>query len=203
MKHYLGMLAIFTLTCSICFAIESPIKPPFGNTQVISTFVKPGDFVKKGQLIARLDTNELKAKLALLRQDKKQLETEAKLTKKLMKKTKARRAQRMHDKEQNQIDANQIISGLSNLSSLKNKSASNLQIENDIKELSSSHQKQKHLHAQLNETLKSLTASEIKFEELIEAAEVKSPCDGMILDLASPNQKIQNKHQSLGTIERV
>ena len=65
------------------------------------------------------------------------------------------------------------------------------------------HQKQKHLYTQLNETIKSLTASEIKFEELIEAAEVKSPYDGMILDLSPPNQKIQNTHQSLGTIERV
>lgn len=200
MKHYLK-IAILILSTSIAFAIESQIPTPFANTKVIATFVKPGNFVSRGQLIARLDTNELKAKLEQLRADKQQIETELQLTKKMLKKTKARRSQRVHDKEKALIDANQIITGLNNLSSMKNKSISNQKIDSDIKSLSSSHQKQRQLYKKLNDTLKSLTASELKFEELINSANVTSPYDGMVMDITHVNHEIKNSHQTIASID--
>ena len=200
MKHCLKMTALI-LSTSMAFAIESQVSTPFANTKVIATFVKPGDIVSRGQLIARLDTNELKAKLEQLRADKQQIETEIQLTKKMLKKSKASRSQRIHDKEKAMIDANQIINGIGNLSSMKNKAISNQNIDNDIKSLSSSHQKQRQLHKRLNDTLKSLTASELKFEELIKSAEVTSLYDGMVLDIAHINHEINHSHQSLGTID--
>lgn len=206
LRHFMNNL-FKIIFCIFLFPIgnahESYIRPPFGNTKVVSTFVKPGDFVQKGQLIARLDTNELKGKLTLLRSDKQEIENEIQLTHKLMKKTKARRTQRVKDKQQAQIEANQIISGLGNLSSMKKKALSNQQIESDIKSLSSSHQKQRHLLQKLNDTLKSLTVSELKLDELIQAAEVKSLYDGMILDLVKVNHNITDKREPLGTIDHV
>ena len=202
MKHYLKIILCLTV-CSYCLAKEDFITSPFGNTQIVSTFVKPGDFVKKGQLIARLDTNDLKAKLAQLKMDKQQIENEIQLTHKLMKKTKARRNQRMQDKQQAQIDAKQIISNLGNLSSFKNKAINNQQIESDIKALAASHQKQHQLSRKLNEALDSLTASELKFESLIEAAEIKSPYDGMVLEFEKVSFKIQNPRQIIGAIDHV
>ena len=200
MKHCLKIILCLTL-CSFCFAKEDLITAPFGNTQIVSVFAKPGDFVKRGQLIARLDTNEIKTKLGQLKADKQQIENEIKMTHKLMKKTKARRNQRMQDKQQAQIDANQIISGLNNLSSLKNKTVNNQQIESDIKSLAASHQKQRQLSKKLHEALDSLTASELKFESLIEAADIKSPFDGMILDMKKTSQKIERPQQTIGTID--
>lgn len=200
MNYYLKLILCLTL-CSFCYAKEDAIKAPFGNTQVISTFVKPGDLVKQGQLIARLDTNELKSKLIQLKADKQQIEQEIQLTHKLIKKTKARRNQRMQDKQQAQIDASQIINGLGNLSSLKNKATNNQQIESDIKTLAASHQKQRQLSKKLNETLASLTASELKFESLIQEAEVHAPYDGMILDIVKSNYKIEHAQQTIGTID--
>ena len=200
MKHCLK-LAILIFISATAPAKEMDISAPFGNTKVIATFVKPGDFVSQGQLIARLDTNDLKVKLSQLRADKQQVEHETQLTRKLLKKTKAKRAQRTHDREQAQIDANQIISGLSSLSSMKSKAVSNQQIESEIKALSSSHQKQRQLHKKLNDTLRSLTASELKLEELIQNADVKSPYDGMILDIAHLNDKVQNSHQTIASID--
>lgn len=84
---------------------------------------------------------------------------------------------------------------------MKNKAVTSQQIDSEIKALSSSHQKQRQLHKKLNDTLRSLTASELKLEELIQNADVKSPYDGMILDIAHLNDKVQNSHQTIASID--
>ena len=199
MKFILKIFILSLFSAQI-FGAEQSIQSPFGHSHVVSSFVKAGDFVTQGQLIARLDTNDLQHKLSQLQADKLTLEKEMNTLQHLLKKTKTRHKQKIADKKQAEIDANQIISGLNNLTNLKNKAMNQEQLAKEIKTLSNSHREQRQLYRKLQATHKTLTLNEVAFESMIESADIKAPTDGLILEMVKVNQVIQRKGQVLSVI---
>ena len=79
MKFILKIFILSLFSAQI-FGAEQSIQSPFGHSHVVSSFVKAGDFVTQGQLIARLDTNDLQHKLSQLQADKLTLKKNEHLT---------------------------------------------------------------------------------------------------------------------------
>lgn len=192
------------ITCLLCFkafAAEIIITSPFPKTQVIATYAQPGDYVKEGQLLARLDTTIIKEKLILLNEKKKQLVAQSTLTHKKIKTLSAQRAQRLDDQKQSSINVVQLFSNGIKYGELNNKIKQNNRLKRDIKSLSTFQQKQKNSLIRENKILHEVLLAETQLEELMAAAEIKAPKNGRLIQLAQPNTKLNQTGAMIGMMQ--
>lgn len=191
------------LAWNTSYAAETILPSPFAKTEVIATYAKPGDFVKEGQLLARLDTNLLKEKLALLKAKKKHLEDKATHTHRYLNALSTQRDQRLDDQKQSSINTAQLLTNGSNGHNITKNIANNLQIKKDISALSTSQQKHRHALLKQNNKLQDIAVAEIQLEDLMTAAEITAPKNGRLIKLAQPSTTINQAGEMIGIMQDV